>query len=118
MIYNNKIKYQPELYFEGPYYKNLRFPNFHTLQKLTSLVASRITEVQILLLQRMSIYEGNKSNDRLFYLLINSHGFPVYFHLIDLDLHNLSSVLYADIQLLERKFKCKIYIYEHPSITP
>jgi hypothetical protein len=118
MIYNNKIKYQPELYFEGSYYSTMKFPNYRTLQKLSALLSAKKTRSQIWILARMSVYEGNKSSDKLFYLLINSFGFPIYFHLVNLDLADLSTTLYADIQLLERKFKCKIYIYEHPNITP
>jgi hypothetical protein len=106
-----------DLYFEGPYNQNLKFPDYLHLQKLAALLASH-TPIHILILQRLSIYEGDESKDKLLYLLINERGFPAYFHLVNLDLQNLQSNLFTDIQVLEKKFKTKIYVCEHQNITP
>jgi uncharacterized membrane protein len=114
-MYDNHAEFQHELFYEGPFNKKIVFPNYQVLQQL-SLKIGNPTSVSVLVLQRISIYSGDEQNDHIFSVLIDSNGYPLYFHLINI---STTKLIVSDVvRLLEAKFKTKIYVAMHQSITP
>ncbi|MDR2369240.1 MAG: hypothetical protein LBD63_01250 [Mycoplasmataceae bacterium] len=117
IIYGNQAEFEYELFYQGPFDKKIKFPSYQILQQFVEQLGIP-TASSVLILQRLKVYVGDNSDDRLFYLLINNRGFPFYFHSIDIDSDALQSTLYSHIKLLETKFHTKIFVVQHSSVKP
>ncbi|MDR1235317.1 MAG: hypothetical protein LBJ97_04565 [Mycoplasmataceae bacterium] len=114
-IYSNQATFQHELFFEGSFNDKIKFPKYIVLQQLTSKLGNA-SKCGILIVQKLSVYHGDETKDRLFYLLLDENGHPIYFHLIDFKQINLNTTIKGIAQSLEIKFKMKIYLSIHDSV--
>jgi hypothetical protein len=115
VLYDNQAEFQHELFYEGPFSKNFKFPNYKTFQYLSELLGN-VSKNSVLIVQSLSIYQNDEPSDRLFYLLIDSSGYPIYFHLVKFPNTISDSSIKSVVTLLETKFKTKIYLVIHPSV--